>query len=241
MTRTCFPSSAALQPGETFTSAKSSIAFFADGKGFADPRWVMPSYTSQVLMKKGSSYQPPWIYNTWEPFERGITKAITMDLIAAAGRMGMDVFTIDDGWQADYGDNAINLKLFPNGLDEIQAAVEQRGMRLGLWAPLAAISMNIRGLSGTPRVDLQRPERKAQVHGDHGGFAGRDVPRHSLSGGGREADQRIDWPLSPGVTSRSTSPPCLTLTVNLRAAMPRAMTTVPGPNRSSASTKASSM
>ena len=21
-----------------------------------------------VLMKKGISYQPPWVYNTWEPF-----------------------------------------------------------------------------------------------------------------------------------------------------------------------------
>ena len=135
-----FPFERSLQPGETFTSAKSSVAFFADGKWFADPRWVVPSYTSQVLMKKGARYQPPWIYNTWEPFERGITRGITMDLIAAAGRMGLDVFTIDDGWQADYGDNAINRQLFPNGLEEIQAAVEQKGMRLGLWVPLAAIS-----------------------------------------------------------------------------------------------------
>ncbi|MGO8790776.1 MAG: alpha-galactosidase [Terriglobia bacterium] len=136
-----FPFERTLQPNETFTTAKGSIAFFADGKGFADPRWIMPSYTSQTLMKKGAAYQPPWIYNTWEPFERSITKGITMDLIAAASRMGLDVFTIDDGWQADYGDNAINLKLFPNGLDEIQSAVEQKGMRLGLWVPLAAISM----------------------------------------------------------------------------------------------------
>jgi alpha-galactosidase len=124
-----FPFERRLHPGETFISAKSSIAFFCEGKGFADPRWVMPSYTSQCLMKKGRSYQPPWIYNTWEPFERGITKEITMDLIAAAGRMGMDIFTIDDGWQANYGENAINFKLFPNGLDEIQAAVERQGMR----------------------------------------------------------------------------------------------------------------
>lgn len=135
-----FPFERTLQSGETFTTAKSSIAFFADGKGFADPRWVMPSYTSQALMKKGADYQPPWIYNTWEPFERGITQEITRDLIAAASRMGLDVFTIDDGWQANYGENAINLKLFPNGLEEIQTAVEEKGMRLGLWVPLAAIS-----------------------------------------------------------------------------------------------------
>ena len=135
-----FPFERVLQPGETFTTAKSSIAFFADGKGFADPRWVIPSYTSQALMKKGAGYQPPWIYNTWDPFQRGITQGITMDLIAAAGRMGLDVFTIDDGWQAEYGENAVNDELFPHGLDEIQSAVEQRGMRLGLWVPLATVS-----------------------------------------------------------------------------------------------------
>ncbi|HXJ96688.1 MAG TPA: alpha-galactosidase [Terriglobia bacterium] len=137
-----FPFERRIQPRETFTSAASSIAFFLEGRGFTDPRWVIPSYTSRVLMKKGPNYRPRWIYNTWEPFERRITRDITLELIAAAGRMRMDVFTIDDGWQIDYGDNAINRKLFPNGLDEIQAAVEQRGMRLGLWVPLAAISMN---------------------------------------------------------------------------------------------------
>ena len=54
-----FPFERSLEPGETFTSAKSSIAFFSDGKGFADSRWVMPTYTSQVLMKKGAGYRPP--------------------------------------------------------------------------------------------------------------------------------------------------------------------------------------
>ena len=120
----------------------TQFAFFVDGKGFADPRWVMPTYAGQVLLKKGPSYQPPWIYNTWEPFERGITKSITLDLIAAASKMGLDVFTIDDGWQSDYAENAINRQLFPDGLDEIQAAVELKGMRLGLWVPLAAVSTN---------------------------------------------------------------------------------------------------
>ena len=62
-----------------------------------------------------------------------------MDLIDAAGAMGMDIFTIDDGWQQDYGENAVNLTAFPGGLKPIQDAVEARGMRLGLWIPMAAI------------------------------------------------------------------------------------------------------
>jgi alpha-galactosidase len=83
---------------------------------------------------------PPWIYNTWEPFERGINHDIALELIDAAGAMGMDIFTIDDGWQQDYGDNAVNLTAFPKGLQPIMDAVAAKGMRLGLWIPMAAIA-----------------------------------------------------------------------------------------------------
>ncbi len=37
-----FPFERTLEPGETFQSARSSVAFFLEGKGFADPRWVVP-------------------------------------------------------------------------------------------------------------------------------------------------------------------------------------------------------
>lgn len=135
-----FPFERRLRPSETFTTAKSSIAFFADGKGFSDPRWVVPSYNSQILVKKPAPSQPPWIYNTWEPFQRQITADIVTQLIEIAAAMGVDVFTIDDGWQSQTGENGINLQLFRNGLDEIQSAVEAKGMRLGLWVPFAVVS-----------------------------------------------------------------------------------------------------
>ena len=56
-----FPFERRLEPGATFTTARSSIVLFVEGKRFADPRWVVPAYSSQVLMKKGASYQPLWI------------------------------------------------------------------------------------------------------------------------------------------------------------------------------------
>ena len=135
-----FPFERTVEPGETFQSARSSVAFFLDGKGFADPRWVVPSYTSRILMRRGRSFQPSWIFNTWEPFERNINEATSASLIQVAGRMGMDIFTIDDGWQAEYGDNRENLKNFPGGLAKIHALLNEQKMGLGLWVPLAAIS-----------------------------------------------------------------------------------------------------
>jgi alpha-galactosidase len=55
--------------------------------------------------------------------------------------MGMDIFTIDDGWQQEYGENTVDPKAFPGGLDSIREAVEARGMRLGLCIPMAAIGL----------------------------------------------------------------------------------------------------
>jgi alpha-galactosidase len=139
--------------GEVFTTAAVSLVAFRKGDGFHDPQWVLPSYTAEVLMRRVNAQGPPWIYNTWEPFERGINRATALELIDAAAQMGMDVFTIDDGWQQDYGDNAVNLASFPGGLKSIQEAVEARGMRLGLWIPVAAI--------GTSTADYRRHEEWA--------------------------------------------------------------------------------
>jgi alpha-galactosidase len=139
-----FPFERQLEPGESFTTAASDVAAFAEGRDLQDPRWVLPGFTSAVLMRKGTDYQPPWIYNTWEPFERSVNENIAKDLISVAQKMGLDIFTIDDGWQQDYGENRVNRTAFPGGLGPIRQAVENGGMRLGLWAPLAAISPNTR-------------------------------------------------------------------------------------------------
>ena len=128
-----------LTAGERFTTASSSLIAFKNGDGFNDPRWSVPSYTSDVLVRRVNAQGAPWIYNTWEPFTRSINHDIAMELIEAAGAVGMDIFTVDDGWQQEYGQNTVNLAAFPGGLEPILSDIESRGMRLGLWIPMAAI------------------------------------------------------------------------------------------------------
>ena len=100
---------------------------------------MLPSYTAQVLERRVDAEGPPWIVNTWEPFNRHVNRDLVLELVDAASAMGMDIFTIDDGWQKDYGENAVDLDAFPGGLEPILDAVEAKGMRLGLWIPLAAV------------------------------------------------------------------------------------------------------
>jgi alpha-galactosidase len=134
-----FPFERTLVPGETFTSAACSVGVFADGEGLADPGYVLPSYLAHVLLRKGAAYRPPWIYNTWEPFFREVEESRTGEAIDVAGRMGFDIFTIDDGWQERHGANDVRKETFPGGLGPIRGRIEKAGMRLGLWYPLAAI------------------------------------------------------------------------------------------------------
>jgi alpha-galactosidase len=174
-----FPFERRLEPGESFTTAASNVAAFAEGHDLEDPRWVLPGFTSAVLMRKGTNYQPPWIYNTWEPFERSINQSIAKDLVSVAHKMGLDIFTIDDGWQQDYGENRVNLKAFPGGLGPIRQAVENGGMRLGLWAPLAAISP------------------KTRVYREHPDWACRDQQGHVKTTGTMAGEQVVMCLASP--------------------------------------------
>lgn len=137
------PFERAISGGEEFKTAAGSLVIYRNGAGFEDPHWRLPSYTAQVLMRRVDAQGPPWIYNTWEPFERSIDHDTTMELIDAAAAMGIEIFTIDDGWQQEYGDNGVNLTSFPGGLKPILEAVESRGMRLGLWVPVAAIGTSV--------------------------------------------------------------------------------------------------
>jgi alpha-galactosidase len=163
------PFERSLAPGEEFTTASVSLVTFRKGDGFHDPHWVLPSYTAQVLMRRVDAQGPPWIYNTWEPFERNINRETALALIDAAGDVGFDIFTIDDGWQQDYGDNTVNLSAFPGGLKFIQEAVEARGMRLGLWIPVAAIATSAPDYRSHPEWASLDREGKVKTTGTMAG------------------------------------------------------------------------
>jgi alpha-galactosidase len=135
-----FPFGRTLNPGETFESAKSSLVFFIDHHGLEDSHWVVPRYAARILRRRQGTAQPPWIYNTWEPFFRGINEQTVKEVAQAAREIGMDIFTIDDGWQREYGSNEFDRTRFPAGFEGVKSTLDSNHLRLGLWVPLAAIS-----------------------------------------------------------------------------------------------------
>src|SRR5581483_3555326 len=115
-----FPFGRTLNPGETFESAKSSLVFFFDHHGLSDSHWAVPRYAAQILARRHGTGQPPWIFNTWEPFLRGINQQTMAELAPVAREIGMDIFTIDDGWQTEYGSNDFDRVRFPGGFEGVK-------------------------------------------------------------------------------------------------------------------------
>ena len=87
---------------------------------------------SRIVMRRGGSYQPKWVFNTWEPFLRNINQQTVAELVPVASRMNLDIFTIDDGWQLRYGSNEDNLKSFPDGVNGVRAVLDKAHLGLGL-------------------------------------------------------------------------------------------------------------
>jgi alpha-galactosidase len=163
------PFERSLASQEEFKTASVSLVTFRNGDGFNDPHWRLPAYTAQVLERRVNAKGPPWIYNTWEPFTRNINHDIVLELIDAAGAMGMDIFTIDDGWQQEYGENAVNLASFPGGLKPIEDALDAKGMKLGVWIPVAAIGTSTAVYRSHPEWAATDQEGKPKTTGTAAG------------------------------------------------------------------------
>ncbi len=158
-----FPFERTLAPGETFETAKGSLVFFEDGRGFADSHWAVPGYLSEIVMRRGASFRPVWLYNTWEPFMRNINWDTVKQLAPIASRMNLDVFTIDDGWQSAYGSNEDNHVAFPEGVAGVRTLLDKEHLGLGLWVPLAAIGTQTTDYRAHPEWACQDASHKPKI------------------------------------------------------------------------------
>ena len=147
-----FPFKRSLKPGETFTSAKSGIAFFIKDRGMADSRWVMPWYTSQIILKKGNAYTPPWFFNTWDPFYWYYTESTINELIPIAAAMGFDNFTLDTGWCDNYNDCQVDKTQIPGRARRDAETLEDPRNEIGTLVPHRRRQPRESGFQGTPRM-----------------------------------------------------------------------------------------
>lgn len=177
-----------LKPGTSLESPKLTVGY-TDG-GAAVATQDMAAYVrNEVLPAAHRNDLRPVIYNTWEATYYSITEQKAMELLKIAKDLGVELFTIDDGWfrgrtdgrsQSGLGNWDVDKNKFPNGLSPVIKATHDAGMKFGLWIEPENVNPNADIVQQHPNWIFQYPGRKGNEFRKILNLANEDVYQHLL-------------------------------------------------------------
>lgn len=123
-----------LQPGDSLTTP--ALVFGRTAAGLADMTVRMQAYGRSLM-----SEEPRLVlYNSWEATGFDVHCDRQLDLADLAGRIGAEMFVLDDGWFGrrngttdGLGDWWVNPDKFPDDLHPLIERVKSLGMEFGIW------------------------------------------------------------------------------------------------------------
>jgi alpha-galactosidase len=131
-----------LDPGESFHTFRTFVAVHQGDyfRSLADYRRFMMKQGFQMASPPDDAYGAIWC--AWG-YGRSVQPKQIYDTLPTVKRLGFTWVTIDDGWQNNVGDWALDPKKFPNGDADMKALVDRihhEGFRAQLWwSPLSAV------------------------------------------------------------------------------------------------------
>jgi alpha-galactosidase len=137
-----FRKEVSLSPGETFSTFRTFVAvhqgdYFRTLTGY---RRFMMKQGFQMAAAPKDGYGAIWC--AWG-YGRSVQPKQVYDTLPTAKRLGFKWVTLDDGWQNNVGDWALDPKKFPHGDADMKALVDrihQEGFKAQLWwSPLSAV------------------------------------------------------------------------------------------------------
>ena len=127
---------------DPYTSVWTATGFF--GSEDADqPRRLLHNYLLKWIYQNPVPREPTFYYNTWgmqrwasmqgKPKRGVLTYDRIFEEIRYAAQLGVDLFVLDDGWEAAQGVWRPHPKRLSEGLGPIADSVAAYGMELGVW------------------------------------------------------------------------------------------------------------
>jgi alpha-galactosidase len=132
-----------LEPGESFHTLLTFVSVHQGDyfRTLAEYRRLMVRQGFQMASAPESAFGPIWC--AWG-YGRSVQLKQVYDTLPTVKKMGFSWVTLDDGWQNNYGDWALDPKKFPNGDADMKALVDRihaEGFKAQLWwSPLSAVS-----------------------------------------------------------------------------------------------------
>lgn len=130
-----------LAPGETLSTERTFLCLHS-GDHYAPLQRYRAFMAGEGVAAReapASAFAPVWC--AWG-YERDFTTRQVLDTLPKVKELGFEWAVLDDGWQTNEGDWALDRRKFPRGDADMRAftaAVRAQGLRPRLWlAPLAA-------------------------------------------------------------------------------------------------------
>ena len=137
-----FTKAISLNPGESFHTFRTFVAVHRGDyfRTLADYRRFMRKQGFEMATAPDDAFGAIWC--AWG-YGRSVQPQQVYDTLPTVKRLGFAWVTLDDGWQNNVGDWALDAKKFPRGDADIKALVDrihQEGFKAQLWwSPLSAV------------------------------------------------------------------------------------------------------
>ena len=131
-----------LAPGESFHTLRTFVAVHRGDyfQALTEYRRRMVRQGFQMASAPDSAFGPIWC--AWG-YGRSVQLKQIYATLPTVKKMGFSWVTLDDGWQNNYGDWAVDPKKFPHGDADMKALVDrihEEGFKAQLWwSPLSAV------------------------------------------------------------------------------------------------------
>jgi alpha-galactosidase len=131
-----------LEPGEAFHTLRTFVSVHQGDyfRTLTEYRRMMLRQGFQMASAPDSAYGPIWC--AWG-YGRTVQLKQVYETLPTVKKLGFSWVTLDDGWQNNYGDWALDPKKFPHGDADMKALVDrihQEGFKAQLWwSPLSAV------------------------------------------------------------------------------------------------------
>ena len=158
-----------LRPGETFVTPQAVMSFSSGGiNGFATN--MHDFVNNHIVPEKFRYVERPVVLNNWEATFFDFNRSKILAMAKKAADLGVEMFVLDDGWfgkrnndHAGLGDWVVNTKKLPGGLNALAKAINEMGLRFGLWFEPECVNPDSDLYRAHPDWAIQIPGREPSL------------------------------------------------------------------------------
>jgi len=160
-----------LRPGETFTTPEFIFTLSRHGTGEGSRN--LQDWARNYSLKDGHGPRLT-LLNNWENTYFDFDEEKLKGLMQEAGRLGVDMFLLDDGWfgnkyprendRAGLGDWEATRNKLPGGIPALVAAAKEAGVKFGIWIEPEMVNPRSELFERHPDWAIRLPNRETYYY-----------------------------------------------------------------------------